>query len=91
MFVGGPNVRKDYHIEEGEELFWMVRGDMVLKIMEKGRPKDVAIKEGEVGRASPPMTRRWPSIFFHSPPSPTPWPGHRHPGNAPASPLCLRH
>ena len=36
MFIGGPNVRKDYHIEEGEELFYQIRGDMVLKIIEKG-------------------------------------------------------
>ena len=36
MFIGGPNVRKDYHIEEGEELFYQLRGDMVLKIVEKG-------------------------------------------------------
>ena len=36
MFIGGPNVRRDYHIEEGEELFYQVRGDMVLKIVEKG-------------------------------------------------------
>jgi len=27
----------------------MVRGDMVVKIMEQGRPKDVVIREGEVG------------------------------------------
>jgi len=26
----------------------MVKGDMCLKIIEKGRPKDVIIKEGEV-------------------------------------------
>eukprot|EP00050_Salpingoeca_kvevrii_P010407 m.8207 g.8207 ORF g.8207 m.8207 type:complete len:367 (+) comp2835_c0_seq2:187-1287(+) len=48
MFVGGPNVRDDYHMEEGEELFFQVRGSMVVKIMEKGKPKDVEIKEGEV-------------------------------------------
>jgi len=48
MFVGGPNVRKDYHIDEGEEFFYMVKGDMCLKIIEKGKPKDVIIKEGEV-------------------------------------------
>jgi hypothetical protein len=23
MFVGGPNVRKDYHFEEGEEVLFM--------------------------------------------------------------------
>ncbi|XP_076825898.1 3-hydroxyanthranilate 3,4-dioxygenase-like [Clavelina lepadiformis] len=48
MYVGGPNIRKDYHIEEGEELFYMLKGDMILKIVEKGEHKDVLIKEGEI-------------------------------------------
>ncbi|KAL3872547.1 hypothetical protein ACJMK2_035770 [Sinanodonta woodiana] len=48
FFVGGPNQRKDYHIEEGEELFYMLKGDMCLKIIEKGKFKDVTIKEGEI-------------------------------------------
>jgi len=48
MAVGGPNVRSDYHLEEGEELFYQIKGDMVLKIIEKNHPKDVVIKEGEI-------------------------------------------
>nr|XP_055026595.1 3-hydroxyanthranilate 3,4-dioxygenase isoform X2 [Misgurnus anguillicaudatus] len=48
MFVGGPNIRKDYHIEEGEELFYQVKGDMVLKIIENGKHRDVHIREGEM-------------------------------------------
>ena len=48
FYVGGPNQRKDYHLEEGEELFYMKKGDMVLKILEAGIFKDVPIKEGEV-------------------------------------------
>nr|DBA27198.1 TPA: hypothetical protein GDO54_011366 [Pyxicephalus adspersus] len=48
MFVGGPNQRKDYHIEEGEELFYQVQGDMCLKIIEDGEHKDIHIREGEM-------------------------------------------
>ncbi|KAK5853656.1 hypothetical protein PBY51_014791 [Eleginops maclovinus] len=48
MFVGGPNTRKDYHLEEGEELFYQVKGDMCLKVIENGIHKDVHIKEGEM-------------------------------------------
>jgi len=48
MCIGGSNVRSDYHLEEGEELFYQFKGEMCLKIIEKGKPKDIAIKEGEI-------------------------------------------
>lgn len=48
MVVGGPNRRTDYHFEEGPEFFYQIEGDMLLKIMEDGRPRDVHIREGEV-------------------------------------------
>ena len=48
--MGGPNVRKDFHLEEGEELFYMVKGDMNLITLEKNKFKDVVIKEGEVSK-----------------------------------------
>ena len=47
MFVGGPNQREDYHIEQGEELFYQLKGDMCVKIVENGQRRDVHIKEGE--------------------------------------------
>lgn len=47
MIVGGPNQRKDYHLNLGEEIFYQIKGDMCLKIMECGEPKDIWIREGE--------------------------------------------
>ncbi|CAL4098259.1 unnamed protein product, partial [Meganyctiphanes norvegica] len=48
FYVGGPNQRKDFHLEEGEELFYQVKGDMNLITLTNGAFKDVIIKEGEV-------------------------------------------
>ena len=48
MVVGGPNTRKDYHIDEGEEFFYQVEGDMILKIIEARIPEDIIIREGEI-------------------------------------------
>ena len=48
MVVGGPNSRKDYHIDIEEEFFYQIEGDMLLKIVQDGKPKDIHIKEGEI-------------------------------------------
>ena len=48
MVVGGPNTRKDYHIDEGEEFFYQLKGNMVLRIMKSGKLEDIHIKEGEI-------------------------------------------
>ena len=48
MIVGGPNTRKDYHVDPIEEFFYQLEGDMVLRIREDGKPKDIVIKEGEI-------------------------------------------
>ena len=48
MVVGGPNSRKDYHYNEGEELFFQLEGDIVLKIIEDGVFKDINICEGDM-------------------------------------------
>lgn len=59
MLVGGPNARRDYHIERGEELFFQLEGDMVLEVMEKGVQRDIVIKQGDFFRL--------PSDTPHSP------------------------
>lgn len=49
MVVGGPNGRKDYHWEEGEELFYQLEGDIEVGVIhEDGTREDVVIKEGEM-------------------------------------------
>jgi 3-hydroxyanthranilate 3,4-dioxygenase len=48
MVVGGPNIRKDFHVNLGEEFFLQIHGDITLRIIEDGQPKDVPIKEGEI-------------------------------------------
>eukprot|EP00484_Ammonia_sp_Unknown_P021722 CAMPEP_0197026646 /NCGR_PEP_ID=MMETSP1384-20130603/6689_1 /TAXON_ID=29189 /ORGANISM="Ammonia sp." /LENGTH=378 /DNA_ID=CAMNT_0042455347 /DNA_START=43 /DNA_END=1179 /DNA_ORIENTATION=- len=48
MFVGGPNTRKDFHIDCGEEFFYQIRGNMSLPTYQQGKRKVVHIKEGQV-------------------------------------------
>ena len=48
MIVGGPNLRSDYHFDEGPEFFHQLEGEMVLRIQEEGRVRDIPIRAGEV-------------------------------------------
>src|SRR3972149_10218990 len=48
MVVGGPNQRKDYHGEDGAEFFYQIEGDITLKVIEDGKPREIPIREGEI-------------------------------------------
>jgi 3-hydroxyanthranilate 3,4-dioxygenase len=48
MVVGGPNQRSDYHVNPGEELFYQLEGDIVLRVMDDGKPRDIPIRQGEM-------------------------------------------
>lgn len=48
MIVGGPNTRNDYHYNESEELFYQIEGDITVKIIEDGKPRDIHVREGEM-------------------------------------------
>ena len=48
MVVGGPNARKDYHVDPGEEFFYQLEGAMVLRTVQDGRAVEVPIRAGEV-------------------------------------------
>jgi 3-hydroxyanthranilate 3,4-dioxygenase len=48
MVVGGPNQRSDFHVNPGEEFFYQVEGDIVLRVMEDGQAREIPIKEGDL-------------------------------------------
>lgn len=48
MVVGGPNARKEFHYNEGEEFFYQIEGDMELPIRENGKTRVIKIREGEI-------------------------------------------
>jgi 3-hydroxyanthranilate 3,4-dioxygenase len=46
--VGGPNERKDYHIDPDDEFFYQIEGEMTLKVVEDGDHRDITIGPGEI-------------------------------------------
>ena len=48
MVVGGPNRRTDFHVNEGEEFFHQIEGDMVLRIIDQGKMREIPIRQGEI-------------------------------------------
>jgi 3-hydroxyanthranilate 3,4-dioxygenase len=48
MVVGGPNARTDFHVDPYEEFFYQIRGNMHVKTMVDGKPRDVPINEGQM-------------------------------------------
>ena len=48
MVVGGPNSRRDYHDDPGDEFFYQLEGDMLLKTVQDGARVDIRIREGEI-------------------------------------------
>ena len=47
MVIGGPNARNDFHVTNSEEYFYQLKGDIVVRIREGGRIRDVPVREGE--------------------------------------------
>lgn len=64
MFVGSPNTRTDFHLEEGSEFFLQLKGNIELPTIQKGKRKLVKINEGQVFCL--------PSRIPHSPQRPNP-------------------
>jgi 3-hydroxyanthranilate 3,4-dioxygenase len=47
MVIGGPNARNDFHVTSSEEYFHQLKGDIVVRIRDGGRTRDVPVREGE--------------------------------------------
>jgi 3-hydroxyanthranilate 3,4-dioxygenase len=48
MVVGGPNARKDFHVDPAEEFFYQLEGDMVLRVVEDGHIAELPISAGDI-------------------------------------------
>jgi 3-hydroxyanthranilate 3,4-dioxygenase len=47
MIIRGPNARRDFHVDPSDEIFYMLKGDMVLEYIADGRRHQRVIREGE--------------------------------------------
>jgi 3-hydroxyanthranilate 3,4-dioxygenase len=48
MVVGGPNSRTDYHDDPGDEFFYQLEGDIVLRTMQDRGRVDIPIRAGDI-------------------------------------------
>jgi 3-hydroxyanthranilate 3,4-dioxygenase len=49
MIVGGPNARRDFHVDPSDEFFYQLEGDMVLEYIDAaGTRRRAPIRQGEV-------------------------------------------
>ena len=59
MVIRGPNARRDFHVDPSDEIFYMLKGDMVLEYLEHGKRHSQVIREGEMSLI--------PALTPHSP------------------------
>ena len=62
MVVAGPNARQDYHLDPGQELFYQLEGEIVLRTMQAGGVVEIPIRQGEM--------LLLPALMPHSPQRP---------------------
>ncbi|MFY0543877.1 3-hydroxyanthranilate 3,4-dioxygenase [Brevibacillus sp. H7] len=49
MLLGGPNKRRDFHVDPSEEIFYQLKGDCYVEIMnQEGKREVITVKEGEM-------------------------------------------
>jgi 3-hydroxyanthranilate 3,4-dioxygenase len=49
MLLGGPNKRRDFHVDPSEEIFYQVKGSCYVEVINsEGKREVVEVKEGEM-------------------------------------------
>lgn len=48
QIIKGPNARNDFHLDPFDEIFYQLRGDIFVHVIEGGRERRIPVKEGEV-------------------------------------------
>lgn len=49
MVLGGPNKRRDFHVDPSEEIFYQLKGDCYVEIINnEGKREVITVREGEV-------------------------------------------
>ncbi len=49
MAVGGPNARTDFHVNQSEEFYYQIEGNMTLKVIDtENKMNDVRITQGDI-------------------------------------------
>jgi 3-hydroxyanthranilate 3,4-dioxygenase len=48
QIIKGPNARNDFHIDPFDEIFYQLKGDIFLHVIEDGKERRLTIAEGEV-------------------------------------------
>ncbi|MBM4341776.1 MAG: 3-hydroxyanthranilate 3,4-dioxygenase [Deltaproteobacteria bacterium] len=46
--VGGPNARSDFHINEGEEFFYQLEGEVTLLTLQGGQRVPIVLQQGDI-------------------------------------------
>ena len=48
MLVGSPNVRKDFHVNTGNEFFYQLEGQLLLHTLVEGKRQIITVNAGEI-------------------------------------------
>jgi 3-hydroxyanthranilate 3,4-dioxygenase len=49
MVLGGPNKRRDFHVDPSDEIFYQLKGDCYVEcITEEGKREVITVKEGDI-------------------------------------------